>query len=222
MNLTHKDSQEKRNYYDILDIKPEASQVEVESAYSKAKEAYSYSTCASYSLFSQEEYETIHSSIEEAYTVLSSPDKRRLYNDAHGMQDIEFDQYDPNFSKKSISKKGHVSFNLKDIKRRYELNYEVDPQFENTIDSEAEFNGSLLKEIREYKNVSLERMADMTKILKNYLIHIEEDNYEKLPATVYTRGFIFQYAKTLKLNPDLVSNSYTQKVKLFRGEIMTQ
>jgi len=90
---------------------------------------------------------------------------------------------------------------------------------ENKIAHRQEFDGKFLKDIREYKNVSLDKMSEMTRIMKTYLVYIENDEYNKLPATAYIRGFIFQYAKHLKLNPDVVANSYIQKVKITRGEV---
>ena len=53
-----------------------------------------------------------------------------------------------------------------------------------------DFTGEFLKEIREYKGVDLSRMNSMTKISKNYLRNIEDDNIEALPALAYVRGFV--------------------------------
>ena len=51
-------------------------------------------------------------------------------------------------------------------------------------------------------------MAEMTKVSKTYIKAIEASDYDKLPAEVYARGFVYQYAKCLRLNPDLVATSY--------------
>ena len=56
----------------------------------------------------------------------------------------------------------------------------------------------------------------MTKISKTYLQYIENEDVEKMPAIVYVRGFVYQYAKVLKLNPDLVANSYLQRIKALK------
>ena len=81
-----------------------------------------------------------------------------------------------------------------------------------------EFTGSFLKTIREYKNVSVERMAEMTRISKTYIRNLEEENVEKLPALVYTRGFVYQYAKCLKLNPELVATSFLHHIKKLKAQ----
>ncbi len=56
-------------------------------------------------------------------------------------------------------------------------------------------------------------MADMTKISKTYIRNIEANDFAKLPAEVYTRGFVYQIAKCLKLNPELVATSYIHYMK---------
>ena len=71
----------------------------------------------------------------------------------------------------------------------------------------------ILKKIREYKNVDINRMAEMTKVSKTYIQKIEQEDVTNLPALVYVRGFVYQYAKCLKLNPDLVATSYLEHLK---------
>ena len=51
-------------------------------------------------------------------------------------------------------------------------------------------------------------MSAITKISKSYLMAIEEDNFAKLPAAVFLRGFVFQIARVLKLPADKVASAY--------------
>ncbi|MBF0299449.1 MAG: helix-turn-helix domain-containing protein [Oligoflexia bacterium] len=97
--------------------------------------------------------------------------------------------------------------------KRFALEYDIKAEMEEKIESMAEFTGTFLKEIREYKNVSIEKMCDLIKISRTYVKQIEEEEYSKLPALPYVRGFVYQYAKCLRLNPDLVANSYIEHVK---------
>ena len=60
-------------------------------------------------------------------------------------------------------------------------------------------------------------MAEMTKISKTYIRNIEDDEIAKLPADVYTRGFVYQYAKCLKLNPDVVAKSYIHHLRQLKN-----
>ena len=57
------------------------------------------------------------------------------------------------------------------------------------------------------------RMSEMTRISKTHLRNIEEENISELPARVYTRGFVYQYAKCLKMNPEEVASSYMDRVE---------
>jgi hypothetical protein len=88
------------------------------------------------------------------------------------------------------------------------LEYEENADMDRKIRETTDFSGTLLKEIREYKNVAIDRMAEMTRISKTHLTALENDDIAKLPADVYVRGYVYQYAKVLKLNPDQVAQSY--------------
>ena len=81
------------------------------------------------------------------------------------------------------------------------------------IDDTQEFTGDFLRKIREYKNLDLDRLSDMTKVSRTYLQGIELEDFGKLPAPVYVRGFVFQVAKSLKLKPEIVANSYLARMK---------
>ena len=99
--------------------------------------------------------------------------------------------------------------------KRFSLNYKTDEAMEKRIENSEAFDGPFLREIREYKKVSIDRLAEMTKVAETYLVYLEEQAYDKLPAPAYVRGFAYQYAKCLKLNPDLVADSYIARLKDF-------
>ena len=58
------------------------------------------------------------------------------------------------------------------------------------------------------RHLSIEELADYTKISKKYLKAIEEEDYPKLPAPVYLRGFVIQLAKRLKIPSETVAAAY--------------
>lgn len=60
--------------------------------------------------------------------------------------------------------------------------------------------GELLKKARENKNFSLNDVSKLTKIRIAYLKAIENSDYEALPAPVFTKGFIRNYAEFLGLD----------------------
>jgi cytoskeletal protein RodZ len=62
--------------------------------------------------------------------------------------------------------------------------------------------GNLLKEQREKKGCSLQRAAEQTRIRKNFLESIENNQFSDLPGRVYVTGFIRVYASYLGLDGD--------------------
>jgi len=57
--------------------------------------------------------------------------------------------------------------------------------------------GNYLKSIRLEKGISLEEISNKTKIRVDNLIIIEEEDFDRLPAEVYLKGFLRAYAKTV-------------------------
>jgi cytoskeletal protein RodZ len=47
---------------------------------------------------------------------------------------------------------------------------------------------------------------------------LEEESFENLPALVYVRGFIMEYAKALNLDPHKVADSYLKFLHQWRKE----
>ncbi|MCB9090974.1 MAG: helix-turn-helix domain-containing protein [Halobacteriovoraceae bacterium] len=225
----HYESLEDRNYYELLEVSPQASQKDIELAYKKSLNIYSDDSVAIYSLMTPQECEQARYMIEQAYAVLSSPEKRNAYNSAKGLSNaihsmaMEEKHLREKFNEESRRQSSRNSFvDVSEAVKKFSLDYKIDYDFEQRIENATEFSGPFLKEIREYKGMTLERLSELTKILKTYLIHIEEENFDKLPAIVYTRGFVFQFAKCLKLNADLVTRSYIERFKTGRDKTPTQ
>ena len=210
---------------------------------------------------SAEECRNVLELVEEAYSILSDPMKRKRYDEARGIN-REFNALNYNalsdrvapqrgetiynssqkLNNNSVSAMLNQEFTLNSqssapfssgemspraaqtlsnttnvtklvTQKRFALDYISNASFEREIEDATEFTGELLRKIREYKSVDLERLSDMTKVSKLYLQGIESEDYDKLPASVYVRGFVFQYAKCLKLKPEVVANSYVARMK---------
>ncbi|HUS60430.1 MAG TPA: helix-turn-helix domain-containing protein [Nevskiaceae bacterium] len=61
--------------------------------------------------------------------------------------------------------------------------------------------GEILKEARLAKKISLKQVETSTKIRHDFLQALEENNFQKLPSLVSTRGFLKNYAEFLTLSP---------------------
>jgi curved DNA-binding protein CbpA len=94
----------------------------------------------------------------------------------------------------------------------------ADLAIQQEISQETEWKGPFLRRIREFRRISIEEMANITKVSKTYLMAIEEENFGMLPAPVFLRGFVTQIAKTLKLPHEAVALAYMARVNLARPE----
>jgi len=74
--------------------------------------------------------------------------------------------------------------------------------------SELASFGEELRREREIRSISLKEISDATKISKRFLEAIERNDHRILPAPVFTRGFIREYARYLGLNADEIVNRY--------------
>ncbi|HEV7573780.1 MAG TPA: RodZ domain-containing protein [Thermoanaerobaculia bacterium] len=74
--------------------------------------------------------------------------------------------------------------------------------------SELASFGEELRREREIRGISLKEIADSTKISKRFLDAIERNDHKTLPAPVFTRGFVREYARYLGLNSDEMVNRY--------------
>jgi curved DNA-binding protein CbpA len=259
-----------RNYYDVLEVQPGCTDAEIKLSYTRARNAYSGDSVALYSLMSNDECEKMLDLIEEAFSILSVPNKRREYDKVRGLKQLDIPEQDSNLTMQEklqlaaknsqqaqstpvrnitddlmnetlssastnreesfeyntstaaqnqnsnhsyVSIKKNVDIPKVSAFKQFSLDYTPSPEFDVEIENCTEFTGAFLQKIREYKDVSIERMAEMTRISKTYIRNIEADHFENLPAIVYTRGFVFQIAKCLKLNPELVANSYIHLLK---------
>jgi len=70
-----------------------------------------------------------------------------------------------------------------------------------------ETSGEKLRQARCYKNLKIEDIAKKINIRAEYLIALEEENLDKLPAGLYGKNFLKEYARFLGLKPrDLLKN----------------
>lgn len=219
---------EKKNYYEVLEVETMATPAQIEIAYIRARNAYTGDSVALYSLMTRDECDDILRQIEEAYAILGFPEKRREYDRLRGFNqntlsplqsaieelrskaEVQYEDFGSNLIEAKVSKLT--------AQKKFNLEFKDDPEMDRAIRECVEFSGPFLKKIREYKNVTLERMAEMTRISKTQISAIEEENLAKLPADVYVRGYVYQYAKVLKLNPDNVATSFLLHFKKLKNQ----
>ena len=68
--------------------------------------------------------------------------------------------------------------------------------------------GTLLREAREARGVTLAEAQEATKINSRYLEALEEGQYDLLPSEVHVRGYLRNYARYLRLDPKPLLDRY--------------
>ncbi|MEN8136285.1 MAG: RodZ domain-containing protein [Thermodesulfobacteriota bacterium] len=74
--------------------------------------------------------------------------------------------------------------------------------------------GVLLQNTRQARQKTLEDASDATRINAKFLQALEENDFEKLPDEIFTRGFIKLYATYLGLDPNDTVKHYLSQEKL--------
>jgi DnaJ-class molecular chaperone len=183
-----------QTYYEILEVAPDASVVEIQQAYEHARETFQKDSVAVYSLFSEKEMEQIQAAVEEAYRVLIDETSRKNYDQTHlSALSLKWPKSEklPEPPESPMGKKTYLPFS------------------EISIDlGEGPYRGKMLKQIRERMGVDLKTVSVETKISLKILQWIEEENAEQLPALVYLKGFLKGYAQCLGLDPRRVIEDY--------------
>lgn len=69
--------------------------------------------------------------------------------------------------------------------------------------------GGYIKRRREDMNLTLKVIATRTRIRTTYLESIEEERFKDLPAPVYLRGFLLEFARAVKVkDPEELASRY--------------
>lgn len=221
-----------QTYYEILEISADSPHHEIVAAYERAKAAYSPDSPALYTMFTPEEAEELRKLIEEAFLILGNQAKRREYDlvlKARMKQPTadelpDFVPQAPTPVKTSEHQMDTVApatpvvpgdgKTLPPGFARSRLSvYEVNEAFEKELAQMTDFDGEMLKKIRQYKNINLDQLSKETRISRSYLAALEANDYDALPAAVFTRGFVVQVCRILNLDENIVANSYMAKFK---------
>jgi hypothetical protein len=74
------------------------------------------------------------------------------------------------------------------------------------------WSGEVLKQLREARGITLQQLAERTKVTRHHIENIEGDRYGHLPAAVYLRGILLSIARELRLDGQKVARSYLERV----------
>jgi len=186
---------ENQDYYQILEVPHKASWGEIQKAYELAKATYSKGSLATYSLFDFSGRGRILDKIEEAYQILSHPEKRRKYDHALETLVVELASLPKDadaLPPVPVATPPLFPAPTPIIQPPARMTI---PAGENKIVS-----GKTLKALREKQGVSLDEIAEKTRINISYLEFMEANSFGSLPAPVYIISYLKQYAKIVALD----------------------
>lgn len=66
----------------------------------------------------------------------------------------------------------------------------------------------IFKEKRQSKNLSLEKLSEITKIQLYYLEALETGHFEKLPSSIYRNGILKRISKFLEIDENKIAETY--------------
>ncbi len=223
-------TENKNNYYEILEVSTTATQHDILLAYQKAKLTFSNSNMAIRSAFSGEELQELLKLVDEAFLVLSNQNYRHVYEQrlntkSYSESDITFDgikhftqDIDPkNTVEKLIQKHSAMAQKSEPVATEPVVEATpVDETFAQEIHAQTEWSGDFLKKVREYKKISIDKLQESTKVNPWYLKALETMDVKNLPAQVFVRGYVIQMAKELGLNEKNVADSY---MKIYKSKL---
>ena len=183
--------------YDVLGVSRGASDEEVRRAAKRHRELFAPGSLPLCSLFDERRLQSEQSQIEEAHDTLLDPVRRRAY-------DVS------TFPETSASEPPPPHRLWPEPTEEQQL---LQAELAREIHSATEFSGAFLRKIRESQGIELVDIATRTKIALTHLQAIEEESFGELPAIVYTRGFVREIAKTLKLDPSQVDRTYLKRLR---------
>jgi flagellar biosynthesis protein FlhG len=173
------------DHYEVLGVPRRATPDQIEKAYRFLKDMYGDVALATYTLLDPEESRTARARVSLAFEVLGDPQRRREYDASCEPQSREHAvlPFAPSGAETTA------------------------PPTEAVALPEP-LDGTALRRFRETRGTSLQEISARSKVGVRFLEYIEADRHELLPARVYLRSFLIEYAKALGLDPRQTSDAY--------------
>lgn len=204
---------EELDHYEILELSRDASFEEIDEAYRILRETYADGSLALYSLFSEGDAVVMRERMEEAYRVLSDLTRRREYDETRRDEKELSSAFDsPALGPPAAADAAHADPELLPLASSSSRDAEIEEPDGGVWD------GAALRRARIQSGLELEEIAEITKVGIRTLRQLEDDAFDDLPATVYVRGFVSTYARTIGIDPARVAASYLRRFEESRSE----
>ncbi|HEU0034433.1 MAG TPA: helix-turn-helix domain-containing protein [Kofleriaceae bacterium] len=198
------------SHYELLEVPPTASFEDIRRANRRIRDIYGAESIATSGLYDPASLEAVHRRLDLAYTTLMDAAKRKDYDMELFPDGVPMPVTPPS-----------QPLGVDVLPPRPPAKVD-DPATIATrppmpeITPTTEFSGPLLRQIREAIGIELREIAERSKIGMAYLHALEGELFAKLPAAVYVRGFLAQYARALGLDAERVKQTYLARFKAAR------
>ena len=204
-----------QNFYELLGVEFNASAFEINRAYKENYQLYHETSLVSYSLLSGEERRQILARLDEAYSTLIDEEKRSRYDQSLvecGILKEGMESKDEPRAVRLMSDSEHSPINtILTIRDEMKAAVSSNPVIQEILTHDVLW-GKDLKRIRDELGVSLETIAEMTKVRIIFLRAIEDDEFEKAPSRMFLKSFLKAYAQSLGLDADFVASRYLKRI----------
>ena len=197
------------SHYDLLEVPPTASFEDIRRANRRIRDVYGAESIAISGLYDPASLEAVHRRLDLAYTSLMDAAKRKEYDMELFPDGVPMPVSHP-ASLSADSSPARTATKVDDA-----ATIVIRPPMPE-VSPQTEFSGPLLRQIREAVGVELREIAERSKIGMAYLNALEGEVFAKLPAAVYVRGFLAEYARALGLDPERVKQTYLRRYRAVR------
>jgi len=197
------------SHYELLEVPPTASFEDIRRANRRIRDIYGAESVAISGLYDPASLEAVHRRLDLSYTTLMDAAKRKEYDMELFPDGVPMPVTPPALH-------ADVPAPRPAAKVDDPVTVAVRPPMPE-ISPLTEFSGALLRQIREAIGIELREIAERSKIGMAYLSAIEGERFTKLPAAVYVRGFLAEYARALGLDGERVKQTYLARFRAARG-----
>jgi flagellar biosynthesis protein FlhG len=196
------------SHYDLLEVPPTASFEDIRRANRRIRDIYGAESIAISGLYDAPSLEAVHRRLDLAYTTLMDAAKRKDYDMELFPDGVPMPVTPPAPSEPVIQARAATKVDEPAA-------ITIRPPMPD-LSPHTEYSGMLLRQIREAVGVELREIAERSKIGMAYLHALEGEVFAKLPAAVYVRGFLVQYARALGLDAERVKQTYLARFRAAR------
>ena len=224
------------DFYEILEAGMGDDEDDIRRAYERIKHIYADDSLATYGLYSEKELKELREQLEQAFRILIDPENRRDYDRKLIAEPVKRKKQR---QIRILSREGGDSILRTPFRLNRVGSQPVDEQSPTPssgtgsepspdqggppakprkearvpihVPEDTVFTGSLLRKLRKEAGIDLRDISETTKVSIMNLRFLEEENWQKLPALVYLKGFIDQYSQHLGLDSARVVTDLTKR-----------